>query len=146
MPLIVPIAVEHEARWRELYRSYATFYGRELTDAHAGTVWDLLMDPGHELEGRLALVDGRPVGLAHFRRMPSPLRGADIGFLDDLFVEPETRAKGIGRALIEAVADIARERGWSLVRWVTADDNYRARTLYDRLAVETTWNLYELAV
>lgn len=144
MPRIVPIGDEHEARWRELYRGYATFYRRELTDAHAATVWGWLRDPGHELEGRLALVDGRPVGLAHFRRMPSPLRGADIGFLDDLFVDPEVRAKGVGRALIDAVAETARERGWSVVRWLTADDNYRARTLYDRLAVKTTWNLYEL--
>ena len=146
MPQIVPVAVEHEARWRELYRGYATFYGRELTDAHAEVVWGWLQDPGRELEGRLALADGRPVGLAHFRRMPSPLRGADIGFLDDLFVDPGTRARGVGRALIEAVAAVARERGWSLVRWHTADDNYRARALYDRLAAKTTWNLYELAV
>ena len=145
MPLIVPIATEHRARWQELYRGYATFYERELTDAHAETVWRWLQDPGHELEGRLALVDGRPVGLAHFRRMPSPLRGADIGFLDDLFVDPKARAEGVGRALIEAVAGIARERGWSVVRWLTADDNYRARALYDRLAVKTAWNLYELA-
>lgn len=144
MPRIVPIEAEHEARWRELYRGYATFYKRELTDAHAATVWGWLLDSGHELEGRLALVDGRPVGLAHFRRMPSPLRGADIGFLDDLFVDPAVRAKGVGRALIEAVAETARERGWRVVRWLTADDNYPARTLYDRLAVKTTWNLYEL--
>ncbi len=144
MPEIVPIAAEHRTRWQELYRGYATFYKRELTVAHAETVWGWLQDPGHEMEGRLALVDGRPVGLAHFRRMPSPLRGADIGFLDDLFVDPEVRAGGVGRALIEAVAEIARERGWSVVRWLTADDNYRARTLYDRLAVKTTWNLYEL--
>ncbi|MEZ5866036.1 MAG: GNAT family N-acetyltransferase [Geminicoccaceae bacterium] len=107
----MPIAAEHRARWQEALSGYATFYKRELTDAHAEVVWGWLQDPGHELEGRLALVDGRPVGLAHFRRMPSPLRGADIGFLDDLFVDPETRAKGIGRALIEAVALTACERG-----------------------------------
>ncbi|MEZ5904402.1 MAG: GNAT family N-acetyltransferase [Geminicoccaceae bacterium] len=72
--------------------------------------------------------------------------GVRISAFSTISSSTPTRAKGIGRALIEAVALTARERGWSLVRWVTADDNYRARALYDRLAVKTTWNLYELAV
>ncbi|MEZ5858142.1 MAG: hypothetical protein R3D28_03925 [Geminicoccaceae bacterium] len=70
--------------------------------------------------------------------------GADIGFLDDLFVDPKARGpRASAGPWIEAVAGIARERGWSVVRWLTADDNYRARALYDRLAVKTAWNLYE---
>ena len=84
------------------------------------------------------------MGLAHWRRMPSPLRGADIGFLDDLFVDPAARGGNIGEALIGHVAGVARARGWGVVRWITADDNYRARALYDRLAKKTSWNLYEL--
>jgi GNAT superfamily N-acetyltransferase len=124
--------------WRRLYDGYATFYEREMTDQIAGTVWGWLQDPAHELEGALALHEDVPVGLAHYRRMPSPLRGADVGFLDDLFVDPARRGGRIGEALI------ARERGWGVVRWITADDNYRARTLYDRLARKTLWNLYEL--
>jgi ribosomal protein S18 acetylase RimI-like enzyme len=78
--------------------------------------------------------------------MRSPLRGGDIGFVDDLFVDPEARGGRTGEALIEAVAAIAAERGWPVVRWITADDNYRARALYDRLAKKTPWNLYELSV
>jgi GNAT superfamily N-acetyltransferase len=134
----------HRAAWRELYAGYAAFYGRELTDANARTVWGWLMDPAHELEGALALLDGQPVGLAHWRRMPSPLRGADIGFLDDLFVAPAARGQDIGGRLIAHLAAVARGRGWAVVRWITADDNYRARALYDRLARKTSWNLYEL--
>lgn len=145
MTRIVPLAATHEAAWKLLYQGYATFYGRKLSDAHAARVWGWLFDPAHELEGLVALVDGAPRGLAHFRRMPSPLRGADIGFLDDLFVAPEARGLALGEALIGAVAAVARERGWGVVRWITADDNYRARGLYDRLARKTSWNLYELA-
>lgn len=142
--VIVPAGEAHEAGWRRLYEGYATFYRRELTPAIAGNVWAWLQDPAHELEGVLALDGERPVGLAHFRRMPSPLRGADIGFLDDLFVDPACRGRKVGEALIGHVAAVARERGWGVVRWITADDNYRARTLYDRLAKKTSWNLYEL--
>jgi len=141
--IIAPDEVWHAA-WRELYGGYATFYKRELSDSIATTVWGWLTDPDHELEGALALLDGRPVGLAHFRRMPSPLRGCDIGFLDDLFVAPEARGRGVAERLFEHLRERARAEGWPAVRWITADDNYRARTLYDRLSSKTGWNLYEM--
>lgn len=141
---IVRPTEERREAWRHLYDGYATFYRREMTDQIAGTVWGWLMDPAHELKGALALQEDVPVGLAHYRRMPSPLRGAEVGFLDDLFVDPSARGGRIGEALIDHVAAVARERGWGVVRWITADDNYRARALYDRLAKKTLWNLYEL--
>ena len=141
---IVAVERGHQARWRQLFQGYADFYGRPSDDAHKAVVWGWLMDPSHELEGFMALVDGRPMGLAHVRRMPSPLRGEDIGFLDDLFVDPAARGQGIGDALLAFLAGLARTRGWGVLRWITADDNYRARTLYDRLAHKTSWNLYEM--
>ena len=51
---------------------------------------------------------------------------------------------GAADALIQAVADIARERGWSLLRWITAENNYRARGVYDRLAQRTDWVTYDM--
>ena len=141
---IVPLDHAHHARWRTLFQGYADFYGRPSDDAHKDVVWGWLMDPAHELEGYVALQDDRPVGLAHVRRMPSPLRGCDVGFLDDLFVDPTARGGRVGEALLGFVADLARQRGWPVVRWITGDDNYRARTLYDRLARKTSWNLYEM--
>lgn len=134
----------HRAGWETLYRGYAEFYRVEMNNRILDTVWGWLMDGGHELEGLAALSGGEAVGLAHYRRMPSPLRGADIGFLDDLYVSPEARGGKIGALLIQEIRRIAEARGWAKVRWITADDNYRARTLYDRVAVKTSWNLYEL--
>ncbi|MEZ5862106.1 MAG: triose-phosphate isomerase [Geminicoccaceae bacterium] len=86
---IVPIAAEHRARWQELFQGYATFYKRELTDAHAGGL-GLAQGPGHELEGgslwSTAGLSASPISAA----CRGPLRGADISFLDDLFVDPGT--------------------------------------------------------
>ena len=142
--IISPGEAERTA-WRRLYDGYATFYKREMTDAIAATVWGWLQDPAHELEGVLAVQDGAPVGLAHYRRMPRPLQGTDIGFLDYLFVEPAARGQRIGERLIGHVSEVARERGWTVVRWLTAEDNQRARALYDRVASKSRFILYELA-
>ena len=84
--------------------------------------------------------------MMHYREMPSPLRGARAGFLDDLFVKPEYRGQGVVDALFKELKDEARDRSWPFVRWITADDNYRGRAVYDRVAERTKWLTYQLSV
>ena len=127
-----------------LYRQYAEFYRVPMSEQTSDTVWRWLHDPDHVLEGWVAEESGKLWGLAHFRTMPNPLRGVEVGFLDDLFVSPEARGKRVGEALIMQLKALAQERGWPKIRWITADDNYRARTLYDRVAQKTQWNVYEV--
>ena len=140
----IPQAPHHKAAWQVLFRAYGVFYKRDLAPELVETVWGWVNDPAHELEGVLAVLEGAPVGLAHFRRMPRTLTGQDVGFLDDLYVDPGARGHQVGEQLIAHVSQVARSRGWALVRWLTADDNYRARTLYDRVAAKSHFNLYEL--
>ena len=142
---VVPVAVEHRAAWEELYAGYAAFYRVEQTPAMRATVWGWLFDPAHEVEGLVALgPGGTPVGLAHFRPFARPLAASTGGFLDDLFVTPEARGTGAAQALIEGVAERGRERGWTVIRWITAEDNYRGRAVYDRVAEKTRWLTYEI--
>jgi len=78
--------------------------------------------------------------------MPSPLRGTATGFLDDLFVTPAARGSGAFECLIDAIRDLAAAEGWPQVRWITAADNARARSAYDRVATKTDWVTYQLDV
>ncbi len=142
----IPARPDLKSAWRALFDGYTTFYRRTLTDQVAEAVWGWIHDPAHEVEGVLALQGETPVGLAHFRRQPRPAVGRDMGYLDDLFVSPEARSKGTGRALLAHVAEVGKARGWAVVRWTTADDNYRARSLYDQVAAKTAWNLYEMSL
>lgn len=133
--------------WRKLYQGYADFYQVPMTDEIAGSVWAWFSDSAHPMEALIARDEsGHPIGLAHFRGMPRPLRGAEIGFLDDLFVDPSRRGEKIGEQLFDALVAIARQRGWAQIRWLTKEDNYRARTLYDRVAGRTMFLTYELSV
>jgi ribosomal protein S18 acetylase RimI-like enzyme len=144
--IIRPVAAADFAAWAQLYTGYAAFYGVAQTDAMRATVWGWLMDAGHGTEGLVAEVDGVVVGLAHYRAFARPLSATIGGFLDDLFVGPEARGSGAAEALVQGVADVGRKRGWSLIRWITAEDNYRARGLYDRVAEKTKWVTYDIKV
>jgi GNAT superfamily N-acetyltransferase len=145
MPLTVRPTTEADFdAWKLLYLGYGVFYKREMTEQTLATVWGWLMDPAHVLEGLVAERDGALVGLAHFREMPSPLRAQPVGFLDDMFVDPDARGAKVGEALFAELERITAARGWPVLRWLTADDNYRARVLYDRIGKKTSWNLYEM--
>jgi hypothetical protein len=66
------------------------------------------------------------------------------GYLDDLYVEPITRGTGVVEALFGELNRLALERDWAVVRWTTADDNYRARAVYDKRATRTMWITYDM--
>lgn len=132
--------------WESLYTGYATYYGMPISEATLDTVWGWIQE-GSRLQGRIVVNEkGQAVGIMHFRAMPSPLRGAEVGFLDDLFVAPEHRGSGAVISLISALKEEARQYGWPFVRWITRDNNYRARAVYDRTAVQTDWVTYQLSV
>lgn len=136
---------EHREVWDRLYAGYAAFYEVEQTAEMRDRVWSWLSDPDHEVEALLALdASGKVVGLAHYRPFARPLAAATGGFLDDLFVDPDARGSGAAQALIDGVAEAGRRRGWSVIRWITADDNYRARSAYNRVATRTGWVTYDL--
>ena len=132
--------------WCPLYHGYAAFYKVPMDDEILQTTWSWIMDDSHEVEALLAFLEGenKPCGLAHVRRMPRPLGGNEIGFLDDMFVDPSCRGNNVGEALFAALKQHGQQKGWPKIRWITADDNYRARGLYDKLSTKTLWNTYEM--
>ena len=142
--MIREIQLKDKVQWEKLYRGYADFYKVEMNDKILQTIWSWLHDKSHDVEGLVYEVEDKIVGLAHYRKMPSPLRGQYIGFLDDLFVDPKYRGQKIGEKLINQMKEISKSKGWNLVRWITRNNNTRAKSLYDRVSEKTTWDAYEL--
>ncbi|WP_223261159.1 N-acetyltransferase [Methylophilus medardicus] len=50
----------------------------------------------------------------------------------------------VGKKLIEVVSNVGKEKNWSVIRWITAENNYRARSTYDKLANQTQWVTYDI--
>lgn len=138
------VAVHHED-WNVLYAAYAEYYKVEQDQAMRDRTWGWIM------EGRITCLmvlneEGRPVGFAHIREFLRPLSSTVGGYLDDLFVDPSQRGGGAVDQLFDAARALGRKKNWSLIRWITRDDNYRARSVYDRLATRTNWVTYDLAL
>jgi GNAT superfamily N-acetyltransferase len=91
--------------------------------------------------------EGRLLGYACLYWHFSSLSAAEAVLMNDLYVGAENRGQGVGRALIEAAAGVARERGARHLEWSTAPDNLTAQRLYDSTGADrSTWIEYELPV
>ena len=141
---IRPPREEDYASWRILYQGYADFYGVQQSEAMAATVWSWIHDPDHEISALLAETENQVVGLAHYRPYARPLTASTGCFLDDLFVAESHRGAGAADALLTELRNITSHNGWSLTRWVTAEDNYRGRAKYDQHATRTAWVTYDM--
>ena len=142
--MIRKIKLDDKEEWEVLYRGYADFYKVEMNDKILNTVWEWIHDKNHDVSGLVYIQNNKIVGLAHYRRMPSPLRGKYIGFLDDLFVDPKYRRNGFGEQIIKELKAISKRNNWDLVRWITRDNNTIAKSLYEKLSKKTNWEVYEL--
>ena len=142
-PTIRPLLPADEHRWRVLFRQYREFYELPESEAVVSRAWGWFMDPRHECKALVAESEGEILGFAHHRRFSSPYTGTTGLFLDDLFTDPAARGRGVGRALIGRLTEMATAEGRSVVQWVTAEDNHQAQALYDTLATRTRWVTYE---
>ena len=141
---IRPLRTSDEAEWRRLWAAYLAFYDTSLPEQVYATTFARLLDPGHPRQNALlAEVAGRAVGLVHFIYHPHNWRVEDVCYLQDLYVDPEVRGTGAGRALIEAVYAAADANGTPTVYWLTQDFNTTARQLYDRVARVTPFIKYQ---
>ena len=100
--------------------------------------------------GRLLVArdeDGTAVGFANLYWTFSSTTAEEHVLLNDLYVSGDVRGGGVGRALIDAAAEVARTRGSRTLSWQTALDNRTAQRLYERTgATRSVWFDYELGV
>jgi GNAT superfamily N-acetyltransferase len=107
---------------------------------------EVLFGPKPAAEVLLALEKGEPAGFAVFFHNFSTWLGRPGLYLEDLFVRPEKRGKGYGRALLERLAQIAKERGCGRMEWAVLDWNDPAIQFYRKLGAEPMdeWTVFRL--
>lgn len=132
--------------WRTLWAGYNAFYGRKdetaLADEISQTTWKRFFDPLEPVHALVAEQDGRLLGLTHYLFHRSTTQLGLNCYLQDLFTIEAARGKGVGRALIEAVYDRAKEAGSPRVYWQTHETNVTAMRLYDQVAERSGFLVY----
>ena len=129
-----PVKPDDYKTWYDLWTGYLAYYETTLPDATKKIAFARLLDPATNVNGLLAEVNDKPVGLVHFIYHEHMWRPEGVCYLQDLYADPTVRGQGIGRALIEAVYTAADAAGKPRVYWLTQDFNAEARKLYDRIA------------
>ena len=128
-----------------LIRAYCEFYETEPDDEGLRSMFETLINEPSQGAIFIARDGGKAVGFATLDWKWSSLKAARIGYLEDLFVDPEARGRGIADALIEACAERCRELGMPALEWLTAPDNHRAQQVYNRTGAESgTYVEYDL--
>lgn len=139
-----PLAIGDKSRWTELFRGYIAFYEAAVPDRQIELTWSRLIAGAPDFHLALIAADDAdyPLGLAHVLFHRSTWSPAWYCYLEDLFVDPAARARGIGQKLIQATYAEADRRGATRTYWTTQEFNYRARGLYDKLAGKSVFVQY----
>lgn len=144
--LVRPIARSDLDEWRPLWDGYNAFYGRvgvtALPEEITSATWERFFAADEPVRAFVAEFQAHVVGVAHYLFHRSTTRLRDVCYLQDLFTLEHLRGKGIGRQLILAVYDAARQAGCSRVYWLTQVSNAAGRALYDKVAEHKGFIVY----
>jgi len=141
-----PVHPSDFAAWAPLWAGYNAFYGRSGPTALAPEItqmtWSRFFDAYEPVHALVAELDGALLGLTHYLFHRSTISIAPTCYLQDLFTVEAARGKGVGRALIEAVYQRAREANAARVYWQTHETNQVAMKLYDSIAEKSGFVVY----
>ncbi len=130
------------AAWGRLAAGYKHFYNTPTSEAEYDEAWRRLM-AGDGVHAFAARLDGQLVGFVHYLFHTS-IWARDVLYLQDLFTDETCRGRGVARALIERVAQVARQRQVARLYWLTQETNRTARALYDKVAAFKGFIRYDL--
>ena len=145
--VVTELRAADRPRWSELWRGYLDFYETTLPDSIYDLTWRRLMEAKsiYGFGARHGDAAAPLVGITHYLFHDHAWSPKQVCYLQDLFVDASVRGKGAGRALIEQVAQVARQRDCLRLYWTTKEDNATARLLYDRLAKFNGFIRYDYA-
>ena len=135
-----------KSQWLKLWAGYLEFYKSTISPEQTELTWKRLINNELKMFGFVAEDENGVIGFTHCLFRPSTWTETDYCYLEDLFVDPNIRGKGVGRALIEKVVDLAKEKKSKRVYWTTQEFNKTARVLYDSITPVSEFVQYRLLI
>lgn len=125
------VEARDEARWRSLWSDFVALDTERCPQSATDHIWRSVNDATSTLRLLIAERGGEAVGFLLYTTHEFSRSVRKACYLLDFYVEPSSRGRGIGRALIAELAAIGRREGWLKISWLTQSDNLDARRLYD---------------
>ncbi|NMJ41774.1 GNAT family N-acetyltransferase [Roseomonas sp. JC162] len=141
---IAPLPPEQRHRLAPLLELYATEMRETLAGSQPapGAQAAALLAKDPRTEVLTACAGDDIIAFAIFFDLPEAVFARRCGALDDLFVRPDHRGRGIARRMIDALVGIGRARHWSHLRWIVPEGDRGAIALYERIAERADWRSY----
>lgn len=130
---IRPLTPDDYQNWLPLWNGYLNYYQAKLDEAVTQITWKRFHDENEPIYALGAFDGERLQGIVHAVKHRATWTDGWYIYLEDLFTRPEVRGQGIGKALINAIYDLADELGASRVYWLTHESNATGRALYDKV-------------
>jgi GNAT superfamily N-acetyltransferase len=131
-------------QWLKLWAGYLEFYKSTISSEQTELTWKRLINNELKMFGFVAESEEGVIGFTHCLFRPSTWTETDYCYLEDLFVDPSIRGKGVGRALMSKVVELAKEKNSKRVYWTTQEFNKTARVLYDSIIPVSEFVQYRL--
>jgi GNAT superfamily N-acetyltransferase len=133
------LEIADAARLDEIRRAYAVELGGS-GDADLAFTERLLGD--HDVRVWGAFEEDALIGFAVVMELPDAIHGTTTGMMDDLFVAPAWRKRGVAQAILAAIVEHAKVKGWAHVRWLVHEQDTAAIALYDKVAERVALRSY----
>jgi len=140
------IEEKDKSQWLKLWAGYLEFYKSTISPEQTELTWKRLINNELKMFGFVAENEDGVIGFTHCLFRPSTWTETDYCYLEDLFVDPNIRGKGVGRALMEKVFDLAKEKKSKRIYWTTQEFNKTARVLYDSITPVSEFVQYRLPI
>jgi len=140
------IEEKDKSQWLKLWAGYLEFYKSTISPEQTEVTWKRLINNEMKMFGFVAENEEGVIGFTHCLFRPSTWTETDYCYLEDLFVDPNIRGKGVGRALMEKVIELAKEKKSKRVYWTTQEFNKTARVLYDSITPVSEFIQYRLPI
>jgi ribosomal protein S18 acetylase RimI-like enzyme len=137
------LQVGDKPAWEELLFAYLKFYESSPSDVNSELLWGRLTNSEPQIQALVAEANGVVIGIVHFHYQLSTWSETSHCYLEDLYVAEGARGKGVAKALIQQVQELAIKQGCSELFWITKESNSIARKLYDQVANLSDFVRYE---
>ena len=130
-----------EDQWRSLWHENMQ---NQASEALTETTWTRICSPDSPVYGLGAWSGETLTGILHYVLHPTTGSLHHVCYMQDVYVAPAHRRKGIAKAMINELAQVGRQKGWERIYWIVEQNNQEAQNLYEGLGVKLDFSFHVL--